>query len=550
MRTSVKFGVLLTITSGQALLAGCSHLPTRNTPPAQATAGGHLNTETQRSADEPSPIRPEIADHLPSNAVREFNSSPAPVTVQPVGFENGFWAGLQSPSDEVTLDSEPSAAIQEVMEPTLANDENSTFGNTTPTPISSNSTTPLPNASVLTLSDFEAIALANNPTIRELAATTQKAAGFRTQVGLKANPIVGYQGQQLADEGTDQHLLFVEQEFVTGGKLELNRRVLNEALRAQLQELEAQRLRVATDIRVKFFQTLAAQRQMEVIQEFQNVTNQGLKLAELRQDAGEGSRIDVLQAKVQKNEIDLDLQRARIRYEASWRELAALAGTPALPLGTIQGDLPEYDNLVDWDSLAVEIVSSSPEYGAAQTRIVQARTAIERHEVQPIPNVIVQMGAGVDNSTNSGMINVQVGAPIPVFNQNQGHIVAAKAEFCRAMMEAQRIENFIKARLANVSQDYESSLATVQQYASEILPSAQESLELAEEAYKAGETSFIQVLVARRTYFDSNLKLIIAQAELASARAKVDGYVLTGALEPVRDGSLDTGLRDLTFGQQ
>ena len=67
----------------------------------------------------------------------------------------------------------------------------------------------------MTLGDFESLAFTNNPTIRELAATTQKAAGYRTQVGLRANPIVGYQGVQLADRGTDQHTAFVEQEFVT-----------------------------------------------------------------------------------------------------------------------------------------------------------------------------------------------------------------------------------------------------------------------------------------------------------------------------------------------
>lgn len=42
------------------------------------------------------------------------------------------------------------------------------------------------------------------------------------------------------------------------------------------------------------------------------------------------------------------------------------------------------------------IVSSSPEYRAAQTRIAQARAALCRHGVQAIPNVTVQFAAGVD----------------------------------------------------------------------------------------------------------------------------------------------------------
>ncbi|MFY7874021.1 MAG: TolC family protein, partial [Pirellula sp.] len=126
-------------------------------------------------------------------------------------------------------------------------------------------------------------------------ATTQKAAGYRTQVGLYANPTVGYQGQQLADRGTDQHTIFAEQEFVTAGKLELNRRVQNEALRAQLQELEAQKLRVSTDIQTLYYQALGYQKQLDLIKEFRALMDKGFELAQQRLKAAEGSKIDVLQ---------------------------------------------------------------------------------------------------------------------------------------------------------------------------------------------------------------------------------------------------------------
>ncbi|EMI15295.1 cation resistant determinant protein C [Rhodopirellula maiorica SM1] len=143
-----------------------------------------------------------------------------------------------------------------------------------------------------------------------------------------------------------------------------------------------------------------------------------------------------------------------------------------------------------------------------------------------------------------------MGAPIPVFNRNQGNIAAARAELVRACQDALRIENAIKARLAAVSRDYDSSLAAVSKYGNDILPNAADGLRLAETAYKAGETSFVQVLVARRTYFDTNLQFIASQAQLAQARARVDGYVLSGALEAMVDNSGDDSLRGLTFSQQ
>ena len=148
------------------------------------------------------------------------------------------------------------------------------------------------------------------------------------------------------------------------------------------------------------------------------------------------------------------------------------------------------------------------------------------------------------------MMNFQIGAPIPVFNRNEGNISAAQAEFCRASIEVERIEKSIEARLAEVSQDYDSSLAAVIKYRDEILPNAAESLRLAENNYEIGETSFLQVLVARRTYFESNLRLVAAQSQLAQANAAIDGYVLTGGLDAVPDHSGDDSLRGLTFSQE
>ncbi len=405
-------------------------------------------------------------------------------------------------------------------------------------------------SSGMSLEQFESLALQNNPTIAELVATTQKAAGFRTQVSLRANPSIGYNGTQIADQGTDQHTFFISQTIITADKLALNRQVLNEALRAQLLHLEAQKYRVATDIRIKFYDALAAQRRVQLIQEFQSVSDKGLEFAELRKKGQEGSQLDVVQAIVLKNEIDLKLQQSEVRFNAAWRELAAFAGAPQMSPVFLQGELPRDETPMDWSSVASTIVVSSPEYRAAQARVSQARANICRQEVQPIPNLNLQLATGYDNGTDNGLINLQIGAPIPVFNKNQGNISAARAEYIRASREVERIENAIKARLAGASGDFDASLAAVAKYANDILPNAEEGLKLAEIAYKAGETDYVQVLVAQRSYFNTNLDYIAAQALLGQARARVDGYVLTGGLDAIVDNSGDDSLRGLTFSQQ
>ncbi len=409
--------------------------------------------------------------------------------------------------------------------------------------------TPAPSEG-LSLIDLEQLALSNNPTISQQSASAQQATGIRDQVGRYANPSVGYFGSQLADAGTDQHGVFVEQEFVTAGKLELNRRVLNQAIEVQRWNIESQKYRVMTDVRMKFYETLAAQRRIHLIQEFKQVADQGVELAEMRNRAKEAARTDFLQAKIQLNEVEVTLQQAEYAYRAAWKELVATVGLPQMAPTELLGELPELTQQKEWDQTYLTLLSKSPELQAARAKVAKARANLSRQEVQAIPNVTAQLGAGVDNGTGSGLINLQISAPIPVFNNNSGNVSAAYAEYCRATHEVRRLEMAIQSRLALVSKEYDSARVAVEKYNEQILPQAAETLSLSEQAYNAGEFSFLQVLIVRRTYFDSNLNYIAALASYATAQAQVDGLLLTGGLDANEGFQDGDELRGQAFSQQ
>ena len=181
--------------------------------------------------------------------------------------------------------------------------------------------------------------------------------------------------------------------------------------------------------------------QVALSSDFQVVGKTGFELAELRKRAMEASQIEVLLSKIQMNQIDLLKQQAEVKYAAAWRELAAMVGNPELPPVRLEGELVTEVQSIDWTNTRETIFVGSPEYRAAQTRVRQAQINLERQGVQAIPNLIVQMAGGTDNGTNSGMLNLQVGAPIPVFNKNQGNVAAARAEY------AERCWKYVASRM-------------------------------------------------------------------------------------------------------
>ena len=400
------------------------------------------------------------------------------------------------------------------------------------------------------LAAIESIALQQNPALLQASASANKAMGYRNQVGRKPNPIVGYQGAQIADKGTDQHAAFYEQEIVRGDKLRRNERVLNQEIQSQLWEVETQRFRVLTDVRQRFYEALAAQRRMKLANEFEVVAVKGVRVAEARMNAKEGTRPEILQAEIQLKQVQLQHRQAAAAYRGAWKQLMATAGMPDAEQGSLDGELADFAQARDWDAITAQILASSPELQGARARLSRARANVDRQQAQAIPNLTLMLAAGQDNGTNSGFMNTQVGLPLPIHNKNQGNIAAAQAEFCRASQDVRRTELAIEARLAEVIREYESSAAAVEQYHQEILPRAEETLKLAEDGYKAGEFDFLQVLIARRTFFDANLEFVVAQVNLAKASVMLDGQVLSGGLDNTRDTDFDSGLRDQTLSGQ
>lgn len=264
----------------------------------------------------------------------------------------------------------------------------------------------------------------------------------------------------------------------------------------------------------------------------------------------EGSQPEILQAEIQQQEVELQQQQAEYDLQAAWKELIATIGLPDLPNRDLIGDLPVEAAQRDWETVYVELTSVSPEIRAASSRFAKAQANLSRQRVQRIPNLNVSLGVGTDLGTGSEFGRVGVGIPLPLHNKNAGNIVAAQAECSRACQDLNRLRMNLKSRLARAARDYDSALAAVHRYETQILPKAKESLTLSEQAYAASEFTFLQVLTARRTYFDSNLQSVEARKRLAQAAAYVDGLLLSGGLSETVDLTDDDGLRGQALSGQ
>lgn len=393
---------------------------------------------------------------------------------------------------------------------------------------------PLPPPAVsqkaLTLPELEGMALAGNPSLAQAAARVDALRGQWLQSGLYPNPSIGYVASEVGNEGrAGQEGLFVSQEFVTGGKLRLNRNVAAQQVQQAQQQLEAQRLRVINDVRSAFYEVLIAQRLLDATRELMRIGDEGVRTTETLKKALEASRVDVLQATIEADAARVQFQRAQNRHLAAWRRLTAVAGTPQLCPTPLAGDLTTLPYF-DWCESLARVLASSPELSAAQAEIGRASWALRRAEVQPRPNVDLQASTQYDAASEVQIANVQLGVAVPLFDRNQGNIRRAQAEIAAARADVSRVELHLQSRLATAFERYANARQQTEIYTQRVLPNAKESLELVTLGYRQGEFSYLTLLTAQRTFAQTNLAYLEALRELRQSAVAIDGLLLGDSL--------------------
>ncbi|MFO0903388.1 MAG: TolC family protein [Pirellulales bacterium] len=385
-----------------------------------------------------------------------------------------------------------------------------------------------PSATVngLTLDDIEQLTLENHPGIAELAARVEAARGFWLQAGLAPNPLVGYSGQQIGSRGlAEQDGVVVQQEIVRGGKLRLSRAVAEQEIQRVEMEFSTEQMRALTVARKAYYDAMVAQKRAQFNDQLVEIGARGVQVAESLLKAKEIGRTDLLQARIVADQARILQTNSRNRVIATWRSLAASTGVPELPPQPLNASLNALDRTYDWDETIQRLLGSSPELATAIATAERARATIDRARVEYVPNLTIQGIVQRDAAIRSTDGALQVTMPIPVFNRNQGNVRAAESELIAAENAIRRVENSLQSRLAPVYERYANAKQQVEKYETEILPNAQETLDLAQAGFQAGEIGYLNLLTAQRTFYEMNVAHLDALRDLWNAIWDMEGLL-------------------------
>lgn len=404
---------------------------------------------------------------------------------------------------------------------------------------------------ILRLEDLERMALRNNPTLAQAAASTLAAEGRKLQAGLYPNPRVGYLGEELSARAPgkiSEHFFFIEQSFVTAGKLGKSRNIFaQEKLQAEV-ETEAQKQRVLNLVRMLYVEALGMQRLVELHGELAKIASEAVGISEELFNIGQADRPDVLESEIEAQRAELDLENAMNDRERAWQLLSAVVGDPSLRPTLLEGELEGEMPVLDQEEVLARLLRESPEVKSAQAGVERARAARLRAEAERIPNLSLRIGLGysfeeLSPGTRVGPEGfVELAVPLLLFDRNQGNIASALAEAERAEQEVRRLEMSLRARLASAFRDYRNSRRMVERYRQEIISRAQRAYDLYLARFREMAAAYPQVLIAQRTLFQVRADYVRALVALRQNVIGIEGLLLADGLSPPGEPSPGGGV--------
>lgn len=407
---------------------------------------------------------------------------------------------------------------------------------------------------IITIEELQEMALHNNPTLAQAAANVSAAEGRRKQAGLYPNPTVGYQGEEIRGgsfRGGEQGF-FVQQDIVMGGKLGLNRKIIEQEKKQAETEADEQKLRVLTNVRMSYIQALAAQQTLELRQNLSKLAQDAVETSHQLSNIGQADAPDVLESEVESEQAALAVTMAEQNQRRVWKELAVVVGNPHLQLAHLIGTLEETPN-VNPDELVESIVSESPVVKIADLGVQRAEAALARAKRESIPDLQFRGGMQQNrelSETSGRPVGLQgfaeVGIQLPLFNRNQGNIAASKADVLRAQREVERVKLVLRERAARVVQTYTFSQTAVDRYKNQMIPRAQKAYGMYMNKYHDMAAAYPQVLIAQRTLMQLEVSYVGALENFATSSLELQSFLLTDGLEaPSQPGGTDQPVREV-----
>lgn len=377
----------------------------------------------------------------------------------------------------------------------------------------------------LSLDQALSMAGASAPSLDAAEADINAAAAARTVAGLRPNPSISVEAENVAGSGPYRGTQSVETTTSFALPIELGgkRSARIGVADARSRRVAVQAAITQADLRFNVIQAYAeaaaAQQRLVTASDQARIAAEGFRAAQVRVQAGRASPIEMQRADVARINADADVERAQRLVEVSRFSLSKLIGQPVsgtLDTNWFTGVRSNYGPLREIDSTGTLAMA------AAEADLAVADAGVRLARSQRVPDLTVGAGARYMRETGDTAALFSLTIPLPLFNNGKAAVDQASSERLRA--EAQKRVTALEVDQAIARAQAEAANASTSAVTAKgpALAAAEEAARIARIGYREGKFGQLELLDAERTLAETRLAAIDALLNYHNAQAQLE----------------------------
>ena len=385
-----------------------------------------------------------------------------------------------------------------------------------------------------------ALALERSPRLAIERQTLETATADRQVAAARPNPTLSLsrqaRSQPLAGAGAQQDVT-LEWPLQVGGKREARIESADRGLTLARARIDAAASQLVEEVGSAFFSLLAAQERVRILDQAVDDVARLAQIVSRRRDSGMASQYDVVRMELESSAWRSRQVEAVAEQTDLQSRLASLMGlSQGVPLPQAQGTLTPWP--LDLNEPAD--LARHPLLRALQgdRGLAQANLELARRERLPALSVFVGRGWGADRPGGVGSAGMSL--ELPFLDTRIGLAHRAASELRASILRGQAAETELGAELTRQTALVRQRSVAVERQAQTVLPRLNTLRQMAQDAYRLGRGTLVDLLDATRVRHDTELdqlaqraSLLEAQWRLKALRADLPGLVReSGASAP------------------
>jgi outer membrane protein TolC len=384
--------------------------------------------------------------------------------------------------------------------------------------------------------EYIQFALGQNPDIH---AARKRMEAFAHQVPVAASlqdPMLGmtfFPEQVQTAAGQQEFALNVSQKLPWHGKLDTRADVAESQTNIARAQLAAVELATIEQVKRAYYELYFIQQAIAVTEAEQSLLGEIRDVANTRYIAVQTSQQDVLRAELEIFNVENELIRLRQRLESAQARLArVLHITPQTKVRALDRVQPEQvPEDLEW--LQRQAVAARPELHAQLAALERDQQAVALARLDYMPDVTLGAGwidvatAGISPVANGrDSFLITTGVNLPIYRKRLDSSV--RSAEAKAVSTARAYDSLRDATLEEVMDLFaqaQSQQDLLTLFRIDILPKAQQTLEVSSRAYRAGEVDFLQLIDNWRQLLRYEISYRRLEASLRQTLAELERVV-------------------------